>query len=129
MTTRTITQTVFFQRPFTLKGYAKTLAPGVYDIEIEEQILDTMTARAYRQTQVSIHLPPDPDRPGVEETLVIDPQVLDAALLDDISSHRPQQRGGRDTTKRRTASAIERGENEGMALANQPGSNTLKLPF
>ncbi|WP_308911548.1 hypothetical protein [Pseudokordiimonas caeni] len=123
MTTRTICQTVYFEHPFRLQGYARTLPAGTYDVEIEELILDTMTARAYRQVQGSMRLPPDPDRPGVEETLTFDPQSLDLALIDDMKPALPAE-GLRGHKASGISADIDRAENEGMALARVSGGRS-----
>jgi hypothetical protein len=83
MTTRTSKQTVTFKRPFVLSGLDRVLPAGAYSVETDEALLEGLSFPAYRRVLTVIHLRPERGRPGVTETLAIDPNDLDAALKRD----------------------------------------------
>ncbi len=90
MTIRTSKKTVTFQRPFVLGGLDEVLPAGAYGVETDEERLEGISFPAYRRISTLIHLPARPGRPGVTETLSIDPNELDAALQRDrASAERP----------------------------------------
>ena len=79
MTTRTTVSEVTFTRRFKLPNMDRTFPPGIYQIEVDQETLDTMAAVAYRRTATRIRL----HSPGVTQVLTIDQKDLDAALVDD----------------------------------------------
>jgi len=80
MTTRTIKKIVTFRRPFVLGGSDEALPAGPYSVETDEELLEGISFPAYRRILTLIHLHPKPGRPGLTETLTVDPNELDAAL-------------------------------------------------
>ncbi len=72
-----------FSKPFTLGGFDEVLPAGVYCVETEEELLDSISFTAYRRKLTLIHLRPRPGHPGVHRTLTIDPKELDAAIRRD----------------------------------------------
>ncbi|MBI3453854.1 MAG: hypothetical protein HY057_13675 [Rhodospirillales bacterium] len=118
-----------FGRPFLLDRFDAVLPAGAYSVETDEELLEGISFPAYRRVLTVIHLHPDPDHPGLMQTLTIDPNDLDAALKHDQS---PEQNPvGREAgqkmlkgtaeLRRKEADrrAIERGEDEGMIV--RPG--------
>jgi hypothetical protein len=55
--------------------------PGVYEVEVDQEPLDTMSSLHYRRTATRIRLP----APGLLQLLTIDQKHLDAALAADSS--------------------------------------------
>ncbi|MFX4223281.1 MAG: hypothetical protein ACMVO3_21285 [Thalassobaculum sp.] len=83
MTTRTVTQTVTFRHPFRLAGLKYTLPAGDYCTETDEERLEGVSFVAYRRIKVLVHLPQRKGRPGISETVWVDPIDLDTALAED----------------------------------------------
>lgn len=85
MTIRTTKSTVIFARPFTFANFDEVFAPGTYNVETDEELLEGLSLRAYRRILTLIHLPPSLDQPGLSRTLTIDPAELDAAVKRDAA--------------------------------------------
>jgi hypothetical protein len=79
MTRRTTRKAVTFRRPFTLSGIDGTLPPDVYDVDTDEESLDSLSILGYRRiaTFIQVH------RDGNTQVFPIDPLELDAALARD----------------------------------------------
>lgn len=126
MAIRTTTKTISFNRPFVLSGFDDVLPAGAYRIGTDEELLEGISFPAYRRIMTVIHLPANPDRPSVTQTLTVDPNELDAALKRDLepmetpSGCDVDRRGPKPTPETRPKAperkAIERGENEGMSV-------------
>jgi hypothetical protein len=69
-----------------LTGFDRAQPPGVYMIETDEQVLDTMTRVAVRRLETRMEIYP---RPGNSESVPIDPVELDQALLRDSGDDAP----------------------------------------
>ncbi len=82
---RTSEKTVIFQHPFILAGFDETQPAGVYSVETTEEELDGMSISAYKRLETWIRLHENPDRPGVLQTVKIDPEYLAAALVRDMA--------------------------------------------
>lgn len=80
---RTSEKTVTFHHPFILVGIDEEQPAGVYSVETTEEELDGMSISAYKRLETWIRLHESPDRPGVLETMKIDPEHLAAALARD----------------------------------------------
>jgi hypothetical protein len=83
MHTRTHIRTVRFDFPFYLPSIDELQAPGDYQIETDEEQIDSMTSIAYRRTATFIHLHPQPSQPGINQMVLIEPDELERALKDD----------------------------------------------
>lgn len=83
METRTRTESVTFVRPFVIPGVDAHLPAGTYRIETDEERIMGISFAAFRRVQIRIQLPSDPRRPGIAETLIVDPNDFDAALARD----------------------------------------------
>lgn len=77
---RTIRQTVTFRRPFMVSGIDGYQPAGTYTVETDEELIEGLSFSAYRRTSTRISLPPALSRPGITETVTIDPDEIDAAL-------------------------------------------------
>ena len=86
MTVRTTRKTVTFAQSFTLGNVDEVHAPGTYEVETDEELLQGLTFHAYRKTLTLIHLPAKSGHPGLMRTLTINPKELDAALQRDTAS-------------------------------------------
>lgn len=84
MITHTTCSHVQFQRSFKVNGYRKSLPPGRYKVEMEEEWIEGLSFKALRRMQLRLYLPVDPKHPGTSETLVMEnPQDLYVALAND----------------------------------------------
>jgi hypothetical protein len=79
MTTRTTVTEVIFTQRFRLPQMDKPFPPGIYQIETDHEILDTLLSVASRRSATRIRL----HSPGMMQLLTIDPKDLDDALIDD----------------------------------------------
>jgi hypothetical protein len=126
MTTRTIKKIVTFRRPFVLGGIDEALPAGPYSVETDEELIEGISFPAYRRKLTLIHLHPKPGRPGLTETLTIDPNELDAALERDQA---PTESPAESKTNKKLLTgttkspldtmdcqAIDRAEDEGMIV-------------
>ena len=78
MSTRTRHETITFENEFSLDGIERTQAPGIYDVEIEEELIMDLSFPAYRRTATVIRLSQSDG--GRYEAATIDPRDLEAAL-------------------------------------------------
>lgn len=114
---RTYETHITFKHPFAINGYKDTLVAGTYRLEVEEERIENLSFTSFRRKQVSLHLKPNPRRPGVSEILTLSPHELDAAIAWDrrndagVDHSKP---GARFSAPPFSRTAIERGENEGM---------------
>lgn len=76
MERRTSFETVIFRHPFSLAGFEREAAPGVYSIEIEEEALDSLSVAGWRHIATIITLRHE----GATEYVPIDPLELRLAL-------------------------------------------------
>jgi len=79
MTSQTTRKTVTFRHPFVLSGVDGTQPPGVYDVDTDEESLESLSILGYRRiaTFIQVH------RDGNTQVFSIDPEELDAALMRD----------------------------------------------
>ncbi len=126
MTIRTTQSTVTFMKPFVLAGLDEEQPAGTYDIETDEERLESLSFSAYRRVQTLIHLHPKTGNPTLIQSMKIDPEELDAALQRDRTpSNIPAIQDGRQdmaeeareaSQKDADSEAVERGEDEGMVV-------------
>ena len=86
MTNRTSNSTVSFRNPFILGDIDEVFPAGDYNVETEEELIDGLSFLAYRRKSTFITLLADPRKPGITQTLTVDPGVLDDALKRDENS-------------------------------------------
>jgi len=124
MTMRTTQTTVRFDRPFVLGVFAEVLPAGDYSVEIDEERLQGLSFAAFHRVRAVIALHPTDAAPGRTRKLIIAPSELDAALARDrvpgAGTPAPSVNGAAKATPKVDRRAIERGENEGMALPAGP---------
>ena len=83
MTTRSLTKSVAFSRPFLLKGVDRVLPPGDYRVVTDEELIEGLSFPVYRRVSTTLYVDRTPGRPGVKEAWRIDPEAFDAARLRD----------------------------------------------
>ena len=83
MTVRTIHSTVTFAHPFRLDGIGETWPAGIYEIETDEEDLDSVSLQGRRRIRTIIYRQ-DTAR-GTSEAVEIGPETLEAALRDDAA--------------------------------------------
>ncbi len=82
MTTRTTIAEVTFARRFTMASMDRPFPPGTYEIEIDEEALNTVSSIAHRRTATRIRLP----SPGKTQVPTIDQKDRDAAPANDAAT-------------------------------------------
>ncbi|HYH21826.1 MAG TPA: hypothetical protein VD995_24740 [Azospirillum sp.] len=80
MTSRTTVKTVTFTRPFVLRSMDGEQPAGTYVVEIDEDLIESLSFAAYRRTGAWIRLPPRPGGDGSTSVAPIDPDELDKAM-------------------------------------------------
>ncbi|TGN89143.1 hypothetical protein EOW77_0010070 [Bradyrhizobium yuanmingense] len=84
MTIRSRRETVIFRRPFQIRGIARTLPAGAYEVVTDEETIDGLTFAAYRRVATMITVPAEGLR-GTTEVLSIGPVDLADAQAADAS--------------------------------------------
>jgi hypothetical protein len=84
-TTRVISTTVSFARPFILDGFDELQRPGSYVVDTEQELIDSPSVTAWKRTSTVIRL----NRHGATEYLPISPDQLSGALNRDGAQHDP----------------------------------------
>jgi hypothetical protein len=84
MTTRSTSRSVTFRRPFTLEGFDAAQAAGTYVIDVEEEVIESLSFPAYRRLSTQMQVPSN----GATEYRTINPAELDEALMRDAEEPR-----------------------------------------
>lgn len=79
MTTRTTRSTISFRLPFKLISIGEVLPAGDYQLETDEELMDSVSMLVYRRTNTLLRVP----RGSGSEMFMIDPKELEIALLKD----------------------------------------------
>lgn len=80
MTSRTTAVTVAFAHPFKFRNMDEERPAGSYSVEIDEELLESLSFAAYRRTGAWIRLPPGPGGSGAEQLVPIEPDEMDESL-------------------------------------------------
>ena len=83
MTTRTITTSVTFHRPFYLKGVDRVLPPVDYRVATDEDVIEGLSFTAYHRISTVIFVPAEAG--CAVEMMTIDPTDLQAVHENDIA--------------------------------------------
>ena len=83
--TRVITTTVTFVRPFILDGFDELQHPGSYIVDTEEELINSLSLTAWKRISTVIQL----NRHGGTEYVPINPDQLSEALRRDGAQHDP----------------------------------------
>ncbi len=87
--TRTTAVEVAFRRPFTLKGVDRTVPPGTYRVEVEEEEIEGLSFVAHRRRATYIRLPMAGHGAGSSQTFLVNPKDLEEALERDAADVAP----------------------------------------
>lgn len=77
MLNRIRTETVTFKHPFRIADLAEDQPAGEYVVETNEELLTGVSFIAYRRVKVLMHLRSRKDRPGLTETVWLEPDEFD----------------------------------------------------
>jgi hypothetical protein len=87
MTTRSLRETITFQRPFWIKAIDRLLPPGAYEIITDEEMIEGLSFAAFPPVATMIMVPAAPPRSSTMEMNSIgsvdlfDAQRIDASAL------------------------------------------------
>ena len=87
MTIRTLSKTVFFNKPFLLKGIGRMLPAGDYRVVTDEELIEGLSFPVYRRVSTMIFVPSQFQPAASTEMVTIDPLDLQAALEQDAKEH------------------------------------------
>ena len=116
--TRTSRHEIDFIHPFALKGYPEPFPPGHYEVETEEEQIESVSFLAYRRIATLLYQQGRDGEAIISRSFTVDPRDLDRARLIDrsqcepIESVSPKLKSDRIDDQQ----AISRGENEGLAI-------------
>ena len=117
--TRTSRHEIDFIHPFALKGYSEPFPPGHYEVETEEEQIESVSFLAYRRISTLLYHQGRDGEAIISRIFTVDPRDLDRAKLIDRSQCEPIE----DVTSAvlkvdriEDQQAIARGENEGLAV-------------
>jgi hypothetical protein len=79
MAMRSTASSVTFAHPFALKGVAGQQAAGTYEVETEEEIIETLHRTVYVRVATLLII----RSVGMTRTVTVDPHDLEAALARD----------------------------------------------
>lgn len=82
---RTTSRTVRFTRPFTLPGIEGEQAPGIYEVEVDEELLPGVSFPVYRRIEARITVPFNAMGAVGHQTVPVALDVLEAALARDVA--------------------------------------------
>jgi hypothetical protein len=85
MTTRSLSKSVAFSRPFLLKGVDRMLPAGDYRVVTDEELIEGISFPVYRRISTLIFVPAQ-HRASSIEMVTIDPVDLRAALDRDAAA-------------------------------------------
>ena len=78
--TRSTRLTIDFPIAFSLRGCPQRLSPGVYLVETDEQLIESLSFSAYQRIKTFIHLHDVEGRPGVGRMLEVSGNDMDAVI-------------------------------------------------
>ena len=84
MTMRTIVKTITLAHAFHLSGVDEEQPAGTYEVETDEELIEDMSFLGYRRISTMIHLHQLESRPGISQSLTIDPTELAAVMEADL---------------------------------------------
>jgi hypothetical protein len=80
MSERIARESVTFAKPFFVEGLERNHAPGTYDVEIVEELIEGLSFQAYRVVSTSIRLPLQGGGANSYQLVRINSAVVRAAL-------------------------------------------------
>jgi hypothetical protein len=88
MTERITASDVTFAHPFVLGSVVQPYDAGTYRLLVEEEQIEELSFVAYRRTSSRLEIPAISVRTGIRQSIQVDPQELEAALLRDADASR-----------------------------------------
>lgn len=85
MTIRSRRETVHFKHPFRIKGIDRQLAPGIYEVITDEEMIEGLSFPSFRRVATMIMVPGAPPRNAVMEMISISAIDLSDAQRTDAS--------------------------------------------
>jgi hypothetical protein len=85
MTVRSRRETITFRHPFRIKGIARELPAGAYDIVSDEELIEGLSFPCYRRVSTVIMVPGAPPHHATTEMLQIDATALTSARQADAA--------------------------------------------
>lgn len=85
MTIRSRRETVRFKHPFRIKGIDRQLAPGIYEVITDEEMIEGLSFPSFRRVATMIMVPGAPPRNAVMEMISISAIDLSDAQRTDAS--------------------------------------------
>jgi len=86
MTTRSLSKSVAFSKPFLLKGIDRMLPAGDYRVVTDEELIEGISFPVYRRVSTMIFVPAQTHGASSIEMVTIDPVDLRAALDRDAAA-------------------------------------------
>jgi hypothetical protein len=80
---RSLSKSVVFGQPFTLKGVDRILPAGSYKVVTDEELIEGLSFPAYRRVSTMIFVPAESGNARSVEMVTIDPEDLKAAQARD----------------------------------------------
>lgn len=78
---RTTETTVTFRRPFALRSLGRSPQPaGTYRVVVDEEQIQGISFLAYQRVSTTLHVPAIAVTRGPQQSFVVDPAELEAAL-------------------------------------------------
>ncbi len=105
--------TIKLDQPFNLRGCPQSLEAGVYLVDTEEQLIESLSFCAYQRTRTSIHLHRRHGRSGLDRVLRVSGDDLDTAVA--------LSRAARDLAIRQRLAADDLADLSEMARADDDG--------
>lgn len=88
MTTRSRRETVYFRHPFRLNGIDRELAPGSYEVVIDEEMIEGLSFACFRRVATMIMIPAAAAHRTSMEMITISSADLSEARRMDASAAR-----------------------------------------
>lgn len=85
MTIRSRRETVRFKHPFRIKGIDRQLAPGIYEVITDEEMIEGLSFPSFRRVATMIMVPGAPPHNAVMEMISISAIDLSDAQRTDAS--------------------------------------------
>jgi hypothetical protein len=79
VTTRTLSKTVVFSKPFQLKGVDRVLPAGDYRVVTDEELIEGVSFPVYRRVATMIFVPAQSHEASSVEMVTIEPADLQEA--------------------------------------------------
>ena len=92
MNTRTKQETAIFTHSFTINGVDGVQAAGSYIVQIEEEVIESLSRLAYRRVETSMLVPLRPGSSSSVQAILIKPSDLEQALARDRATQPLKQK-------------------------------------